>query len=108
LVAQPYGRRQAGYGTALVLVATFALHNGLLGALLTFAGAPLYQAYTEPVLGFTPLEDQQLAGLIMWVPASIVHLTTLGMLFVGWLSGKEDYMPRPMLAAGELGSSNDS
>jgi cytochrome c oxidase assembly factor CtaG len=108
LVAQPYGRRQAGYGTALVLVATFALHNGLLGALLTFAGAPLYQAYTEPVLGFTPLEDQQLAGLIMWVPASIVHLATLAMLFVGWLSKKEGYAPKPILTTGELGVANDA
>jgi cytochrome c oxidase assembly factor CtaG len=108
LVAQPYGRRHVGHGTALVVVATFALHNGLLGALLAFAGTPLYRAYTQPILGLTPLEDQQLAGLIMWVPASIVHLTTLAMLFVGWLSGKEDYLPRPILAAGELAAPNDS
>src|SRR5690606_4100540 len=56
---------------------TTALHTGLLGAFLTFAPAPWYTAYgaagTAP-WGLTPLEDQQLAGLVMWVPAGLAYL----------------------------------
>lgn len=51
---------------------------GLLGALLTFAGSPLYAwhlGHTAP-WGLTPLEDQQLAGLIMWVAGGVIYLIT--------------------------------
>ena len=46
---------------------------GLLGALLTLAPQALYAAHASaPLLwGFTPLSDQQLGGLIMWMPAGI-------------------------------------
>ncbi|MBB3997293.1 cytochrome c oxidase assembly protein [Aureimonas pseudogalii] len=49
---------------------------GLLGALLTFAPAPLYALHivAAPIYGLTPLEDQQLAGLVMWVPAIVPNL----------------------------------
>ncbi len=52
------------------------IQMGLLGALITFARAPLYAAHagvTEP-WGLTQLDDQQLAGLIMWVPAALPYL----------------------------------
>ncbi len=43
---------------------------GFLGALLTFAGRPLYASHlsTTVAFGMGPLADQQLAGLVMWVP----------------------------------------
>ncbi|HMP63845.1 MAG TPA: cytochrome c oxidase assembly protein, partial [Phenylobacterium sp.] len=49
---------------------------GLLGALITFAGAPLFGPHlaTTESWGLTALEDQQLAGLIMWAPASGIYL----------------------------------
>lgn len=42
---------------------------GLLGAILTFAPDALYPPHflTAGLYGLSPLEDQQLAGLIMWV-----------------------------------------
>jgi putative membrane protein len=86
LVLQPYGRERNGYGVALILVATYALHNGLLGALLVFASQPYYQDWSATRFGLTPLEDQQLAGLIMWVPAGLLQLATLALLFTGWLA----------------------
>ncbi|MDQ0836536.1 cytochrome c oxidase assembly protein [Sphingomonas faeni] len=47
-----------------------AVQMGFLGALLTFAGRPLYAAHlsTTVAFGIGPLADQQLAGLVMWVP----------------------------------------
>lgn len=49
---------------------------GLLGALITFAGAPLYAPHflTAAPYGLDPLRDQQLAGLIMWAPMAGVYL----------------------------------
>jgi putative membrane protein len=46
---------------------------GLLGAILTFAPEPLYAAHVvSPLLwGLSPLSDQQLGGLLMWVPAGL-------------------------------------
>ncbi|MCC8393517.1 cytochrome c oxidase assembly protein [Paraburkholderia sp. MMS20-SJTR3] len=63
-------------GPALVaLVATIG-HMGLLGALIVFAPVPLYVAHfgTTAAWGLTPLADQQLAGLLMWVLAMIPYL----------------------------------
>jgi putative membrane protein len=60
--------------TAASLAASFAsmMQMSLLGALLTFAPRALYAwhfATTAPY-GFSPLEDQQLGGILMWVPGS--------------------------------------
>jgi putative membrane protein len=72
-------------------VFTTAVHTGLLGAMLTFAGVPLYDAYAGPaaVRGVSALEDQQLAGLLMWIPAGAV-LTLFGIaLFAAWMGEAE-------------------
>ena len=52
------------------------LHGGLLGALLTLAPVPLYAWYAgrTGAWGLTEIEDQQLAGLLMWVPMGLVYL----------------------------------
>lgn len=49
---------------------------GALGALLTFAPRALYAPhwFTVQSWGLTPLEDQQIAGIVMWAPASLVYL----------------------------------
>jgi cytochrome c oxidase assembly factor CtaG len=85
LVMAPYGERNTRHGVAMIAVVTFALHSGILGALLTFAAAPLYQVHGTPPFSLTPLEDQQLAGLIMWIPASLVYVGVFSWLFVRWL-----------------------
>jgi putative membrane protein len=79
-----YGRQ--GYGAAVVYVFATALHGSVLGALLTFSPRVWYAPYmTAKPWGLTPLEDQQLAGLLMWVPAGLV-LAGLGLgLFAAWL-----------------------
>jgi putative membrane protein len=59
------------------LGASFAtmIHGGLLAALITLAPHPLYPWYLgrTPSWGWSPLEDQQLAGLLMWVPMGVVY-----------------------------------
>lgn len=58
----------------LFIVAGFA-QMGMLGALLTFAPEPLYAAHALAPFdwGLTPLQDQQLGGLLMWVPAGVPY-----------------------------------
>ena len=69
----------------LALIAT-GWQMTILGALLTFASRPIYPVHAaEATLpwGLTPLGDQQLGGLLMWVPGGLV-LT--GMVLAGaWL-----------------------
>ena len=50
--------------------------SGALGALMAFSSSPWYAGYASSGLdafGLTPAEDQQLAGLLMWIPGGIVH-----------------------------------
>jgi cytochrome c oxidase assembly factor CtaG/cytochrome c2 len=91
LVIEPFGRRRLDYGSTLIFVATLGVQNGLLGALLTLAGHPFYGVHLETTVGWglTPLEDQQLAGVIMWIPANLIHLTSLAVLFVLWMENAE-------------------
>jgi putative membrane protein len=80
-------QRALGFGLAVLYMFTTALHSGLLGALLTFANSVWYPAYAERTAawGLTPLEDQQIGGLIMWIPAGLVYVAAGLALFAGWL-----------------------
>lgn len=71
-----YAHGRAGYGSSVLYIFTTAVHTSILGALLTFAGAAWYPAYaaTTATWGLSPLEDQQIGGLIMWIPAGVVYL----------------------------------
>lgn len=90
LVIEPYGKRHTDYGLTLLFVATFSVQMGMLGAILTFATHPLYLAPGGLLpWGFTALEDQQLAGVVMWVPVGLVHLSTMAILFLAWLEHAE-------------------
>lgn len=87
-----HGRqRWTGYGAAVLYVFTTATHSGILGALLTFASSVWYPAYasTTASWGLSPLEDQQLGGLIMWIPAGALYLIAGLALFAGWLRESE-------------------
>jgi cytochrome c oxidase assembly factor CtaG len=63
------GNRRLDRLSGIVLVTLVGLQGNLLAALITLAPHPLYQGY----IGNT-IEDQQVAGLLMWVPAGLVYL----------------------------------
>jgi putative membrane protein len=89
LVQGRYGR--LGYGAAVAFVFLTAMHSGLLGAMLTFARTAIYPTHEARTraAGLDPVEDQQLAGLLMWIPAG-VFLTVLGLAFLSaWLGEAE-------------------
>lgn len=86
-VFQPVGRRRLGYGAAVIYVSALAGVMGVFSAVLTFARTPWYveHAHRTAAWGLTALEDQQLAGLIMWIPSSLVYLAAAAFCFVQWL-----------------------
>lgn len=93
-------RRRSGVGIGILYVFTTGMHNALLGVLLTFSREPWYDVYglTAPMWGVTPLEDQQIGGLIMWVPASVTYLISVGALLYSLLQPTEVRsisLPRP-------------
>lgn len=67
-------RAPAAGAVASLLVAMVLM--GLLGALLTFVPRPIYEPHllTTHPWGFTPLEDQQIGGVVMWAPGSLIYL----------------------------------
>jgi putative membrane protein len=73
LGGDPRGSRS---GPAVASLFTTMLHTAVLGALLSLAPTPWYPSYVETAgaLGWDPLEDQQLGGLVMWVPAGLVYI----------------------------------
>lgn len=83
--------RGLGYGAGVLYVFATATHSGVLGALLTFASRPWYPAYGEYAepWGLTALEDQHLAGLIMWVPGSVVYIIAALAMLALWMQEAE-------------------
>ncbi|MCU1287086.1 MAG: hypothetical protein JWO13_3436 [Acidobacteriales bacterium] len=86
LIHGRFGRMS--YGISVVYVFTTAIHTSILGALLTFGREVWYPIYAgrTAAWGLTPLEDQQLGGLIMWVPGGLVFIAVGLGLFAAWLS----------------------
>jgi putative membrane protein len=78
-------------GAAIMALFATMVYTGGLGALLTLGRALWYPAYGEaaPLWGLTPLEDQQLAGLIMWVPGGVSYVLATAWLVIDWLRASE-------------------
>lgn len=89
LVQGRYGR--GGYGAGLLFVFLTSMHSGLLGALITFGRRLWYPLYDQRAraAGLDPLRDQQLAGLLMWIPAGVILLVLGLALLSAWLGEAE-------------------
>jgi putative membrane protein len=81
--------RRIGYGLSVLFVFTTALHSGALGALLTWSSSVWYGSYAHRAPAWGALEDQQLAGLIMWVPAGVTFVVVGLALFAAWIGESE-------------------
>jgi putative membrane protein len=92
-----------GYLGRMVYLFVASAPNSAIGALLTLAPAPLYATYaTRPDsgghglhvlvrdgLGLSPLADQQLGGLLMWIPGGLLYLLAIWVLGLRWISAEE-------------------
>lgn len=84
-------RSPAAYGAGVLYLFTTAVHSSILGALLTFAHTAWYAPYngTSAAWGLSPIEDQQLGGLIMWIPAGLIYAGAGLIMIVSWLRESE-------------------
>lgn len=89
LIHGRYGR--LGYGVAVLYVFATAMHTQLLGALLTFASRIWYPTHAArtAAAGVDAVHDQQLAGVLMWIPFGVVFLLIGLALFAAWLGEAE-------------------
>ncbi|RIL08059.1 MAG: CAAX protease [Proteobacteria bacterium] len=83
--------RDAGVAAPSLLALASCFQMSLLGALLTFAPAPLFAPHlaTTAAWGLSPLEDQQLGGLALWVPGCAVFLLAGVAPVARWIATRE-------------------
>ncbi len=79
--------------------------SSILAALFTFAQSVIYPYYGDAMLrfGLTAMDDQQLAGGIMWVPGGGIFLVATLLALAAWLNnedrkGQAQYPPPPHVA----------
>ena len=98
-------RRRATYGIGVGAIFVVALEGIALGALMTLSGSPWYETYATSRVGagVTALEDQQIAGAIMWCPGGFIYVTAAAALLLTRLLGEERASPaRPSWAVTDL------
>lgn len=79
------------HGMRLLYAWSAVLPNTALGALFAFSNTPWYPFYAdEPRLwGFSIMDDQRLAGIIMWLPGDMMYVTASALLFFAMLAREE-------------------
>jgi putative membrane protein len=80
------GRVRLHYGLRMLILGLIVLPNTLLGAIITFNSSLLYEAYTEVEQPFNLalMTDQQLGGLILWLPGDMMSIIAAGIIMVMW------------------------
>jgi putative membrane protein len=94
------GRSTMTYGAGVLYVFGTAAYCSALGALLTFSSViwyPIYSDRTE-LWHLTPLQDQQIGGLLMWVPSGVVFILIGIWLFARWLTASDQRLSYGVLS----------
>lgn len=84
--------RDSGYGVSAACLFATSLIGGALGALMSLSSSPWYSKYAAmgmTGIGLDPVDDQRLAGLIMWIPGGLVHGVAALALAYKWLKASE-------------------
>jgi putative membrane protein len=87
VLLDPISRLQLSRGISVVYLFTTSLHATVLGVFMALAPQVWYHDYVGRTIrwNLTPLQDQQLAGLIMWMPACMIYAVMAAILFACWL-----------------------
>ena len=75
-----------GYGLGMLYLFLVGIPMQIVAALITLSGTVLYPWYSAAprTWGLSPLDDQQLGGLLMWVPGNLYLFLAIGVLFLVW------------------------
>jgi cytochrome c oxidase assembly factor CtaG len=109
-ILAPVQQSRIGAFPSVVYLVTACLASTVLGMTLTFAPEAIYTAYRQPIdthgiltglraEGLTPRTDQQIAGLIMWMPCCLLYLAAIGGVLVRWYGAVETALPSHSLRA---------
>ncbi len=87
VLLDPVGRIRLNRGLGVLYLFTTSLHATILGVFMALSPRIWYSDYAgrTPAWGLTPLEDQHLAGLIMWMPACTLYAMAAIGIFALWL-----------------------
>lgn len=79
-------------GGQLLYLFALGLPMSVIGAFITLADHPLYAFYVSvPRLwGLTPLDDQRIGGLIMWVPGMLVFWVAMTIVWFKWVGEERE------------------
>ncbi|HZI68455.1 MAG: cytochrome c oxidase assembly protein [Ginsengibacter sp.] len=101
-IINPYKSSRLKPLASVIYLSTACVFCSLLGLIITFSHIGTYTPYLNITdrFGFLPLirnkwnisvsADQQMAGLIMWVPGCFIYLSASMVLLIKWFSGKEE------------------
>ena len=91
IIIEPSGRRRLDYATTLLYLVVTVVVSDMPGALMVLAPQPLYPIHAEGAAawGLSLMQDQQLAGLIMWIPAGAIYIAAAIWLFVRLMDSAE-------------------
>lgn len=79
-------RSKLHYGLRVLYLGLIVIPNTLLGAAITFSNDVLYSGYAEVTqpFGLSLMTDQQLGGLLLWVPGDMMSIIVAGVVMVMW------------------------
>jgi cytochrome c oxidase assembly factor CtaG len=102
-IVVPRRARVTRHASAIALTFATGLQSAALGAILAFATEPLYPTHADRAVawGLSPLTDQQLAGVIMWVPMGGLYIAIIAALFLGWMREMDRRLPPREVATAE-------
>lgn len=78
--------RRASYPVQMLYLFLLGIPMSIVGALITLSDTVLFPFYAEAprVLGLSPLADQQLGGLIMWIPGGLLFWVVMTVVWFRW------------------------
>ena len=84
-------RSRLHYGLRVLYLGLIILPNTVLGAAITFSGSVIYTAYAEvrQPYDISLMTDQQLGGLMLWVPGDMMSVLAAGVVMIMWYQREE-------------------
>ncbi|MFA9477385.1 cytochrome c oxidase assembly protein [Phycisphaerales bacterium AB-hyl4] len=95
VLLDPLSRLRLNLGLGVLYLFTSSLHSSALGVFLALSPRVWYPHYetTTAAWNLTALEDQQLAGLVMWMPACTLYAAAAALMFYFWMRQLQHPLP---------------
>ena len=126
----PKAAPRASYPIQMVYCFALMIPSIMLGVIISLSSSPIYPAYVDApavigtnlagsapgggrLWGLSVIQDQQISGMIMWVPANMMYLTAFWIILSKWFSenarrDREKYIQEDQLKAKIAGKSTNN